>query len=173
MYNCFSTRVYLPGYYYSLIGFLSESFGFFKIYKKRTKKYNFRFKKIERIACLFVSKRANEGFAKKNPSALLIRSFIISDLSESLTVALFSWATRVICSQSLICPEKSERIAHSRSFDLSDEQISKFPTLLPSEFRKYIKLKKNFEKINFLKFKFFMYSIPKTIFYPFIVSLFL
>ena len=94
----------------------------------------------------------------KKTSALLIRSFIISDLSESLTVALFSWATRVICSQSLICPEKSERIAHSRSFDLSDEQISKFPTLVPSEFRKYIKLKKNFEKINFLKFKFFMYS---------------
>ena len=33
-------------------------------------------------------------------------------------------------SQSLICPEWSEGIAHSRSFDLSDERMSKFPTLI-------------------------------------------
>ena len=46
------------------------------------------------------------------------------------------WAIR---SQLLICPERSEQIAHSRSFDLSDEQmsneqmsderLSEFPTL--------------------------------------------
>ena len=46
-----------------------------------------------------------------------------------------------ICSQALICPGQSERLAHSRSFDLSDlskwaneqmsdEQMSQFPTLL-------------------------------------------
>ena len=60
-------------------------------------------------------------------SELLICSFIMSNLSKSLTVAqlswvaLFTWATWVIHSQSLITPEQSERIAHSRSFDLSDQ----------------------------------------------------
>ena len=47
-------------------------------------------------------------------------SFIISDLSNSLTVAHLSWATLAICSQSLVSPEQSEWIAHSCSFDLSD-----------------------------------------------------
>ena len=50
-------------------------------------------------------------------SKLLI---IISDLSNSLTVALLIWVTWAICSQSLICLEQSEQVAHSRSFDLSD-----------------------------------------------------
>ena len=50
----------------------------------------------------------------------LIGSFIMSDLSESLTVTHLSWATWAIRSQSLICPEQSERIAQIRSFDLSD-----------------------------------------------------
>ena len=44
----------------------------------------------------------------------------MSDLSESLTVADLSWATWAIRSQSLIYFEKSEGIAHSRSFDLSE-----------------------------------------------------
>ena len=44
----------------------------------------------------------------------------MSDLSDSLTVAHLSWATWGIRSQSLICLERSERIAHSRSFDLSE-----------------------------------------------------
>ena len=47
-------------------------------------------------------------------------SFVLSDLSNSLTVALLTWATWVIGSQSLICPERSEWVAHSRSFDLSN-----------------------------------------------------
>ena len=47
-------------------------------------------------------------------------SFVMSNLSNSLTVALLTWATWVICSQSLICHEQSEQIAHSHSFDLSD-----------------------------------------------------
>ena len=55
----------------------------------------------------------------------------MSDLSDSLPVALLTWATWAIYSQSLICPERSERITHSRSFDLSNlsewanEQIPK------------------------------------------------
>ena len=46
-------------------------------------------------------------------------SFVLSDLSDSLTVAHFLWATWAIRSQPLICLERSERIAHSCSFDLS------------------------------------------------------
>ena len=43
----------------------------------------------------------------------------MSNLSELLTVAHLSWATWAIHSRSLICLEQSERIPHSRSFDLS------------------------------------------------------
>ena len=52
------------------------------------------------------------------------RSFVMSNLSDSLTVALLIWATWAIPSQSLTCLERSERIAHSRSFDLRNEQMS-------------------------------------------------
>ena len=52
-------------------------------------------------------------------------SFVLSDLSDSLTVAHFLWATWAICSRSLICRERSDQIAHSRSFDLN-----KFPALV-------------------------------------------
>ena len=41
---------------------------------------------------LFVSERVSEGFAKKKMSNLLFCSFIISNLSELLTVALSIWA---------------------------------------------------------------------------------
>ena len=53
-------------------------------------------------------------------SKSLISSFIMSDLSESLTVAHLSLATCAIRSQSLICLEQPERFAHSRSFVLSN-----------------------------------------------------
>ena len=76
----------------------------------------------------------------RKTSDLLIRSFIMSNLSELLMVALLSWATRVIRSQALICPERSKRIALSGSLkwlilskwaneQMSDEQMSEFPTL--------------------------------------------
>ena len=68
-----------------------------KTYIKHTKKQDFRF-----LRQIFLSES-------------LIRSF---PLSDSLTVAHFLWATWVICSWSLICLERSERIAQSRSFDL-------------------------------------------------------
>ena len=44
----------------------------------------------------------------------------MSNLSDSLTVALLIWATWAIRSPLLICPERSERSAHSRSFDVSE-----------------------------------------------------
>ena len=47
-------------------------------------------------------------------------SFVLSDLRDSLMVAHFFCATWAICSRSLICLERSERIGHSCSFDLSE-----------------------------------------------------
>ena len=47
-------------------------------------------------------------------------SFVLSHVSDSLTVAHFLWAAWAIRSQLLICLQRSERIAHSRSFDLSE-----------------------------------------------------
>ena len=44
------------------------------------------------------------------------RSLVMSNLSVLLTVTLLSSATWVIRSQSLICPERSEQISHSRSW---------------------------------------------------------
>ena len=68
---------------------------------------------------LFFCKRMSNLL--KKTSDLLIHSFIMSPLSKSFTVALLSWVTWAICSQSLICPEQSE--------PMSDERMSKFPTL--------------------------------------------
>ena len=48
------------------------------------------------------------------------RSFIMSSLRESLTVAHLSWATWAIRSLSLFWYEWPERFAHSHSFFLSD-----------------------------------------------------
>ena len=64
---------------------------------------------------------ANDQFAKKT-SDLLIRSFIMSTLSESLTllVAHLSWETWAIRSRLLICHERPERFTHSRSFVLGN-----------------------------------------------------
>ena len=47
-------------------------------------------------------------------------SFVMSDLSDLLTVDLLIWATWAIRSQLLICLERSEQIAHSCSLDLSE-----------------------------------------------------
>ena len=88
---------------------------FIKMYKK----YDFiQICWVNRL--FFVSKRVNEQFAHKKPSDLLICSFMMSDLSESLTVALLSWVTWAICSWSLFCHERLEQFAHSCSFVLSD-----------------------------------------------------
>ena len=100
----------------------------------------------------FVSERANELFAIKNEwfTHLL---FIMSNLSESLSVTLLSWATWVNNSQPLFWNERPERFSHSRSFHLSwaiwancsqsliwserselmsNEWMSEFPTLMYS-----------------------------------------
>ena len=87
-------------------------------------------------------------FSQDVLSKSLIRSFIMSTLSESLTVAHLSWAIWAIRTWSLICLERPERFAHSRSFvlndlsesltvahlmrneQMSDEQMREFPALL-------------------------------------------
>ena len=58
---------------------------------------------------------ANRSFyAKKSElmSDSLIHSFLVSDLSDSLTIAHSFQANWANCSQSLICPERPERFAH-------------------------------------------------------------
>ena len=63
----------------------------------------------------FAQKWANEWFAQK------IRSFFVSDLSDSLTIAHFLWAKFFLrIAHSLISSERPEWFAHSRSFVLSD-----------------------------------------------------
>ena len=130
---------------------------FFKTYKRKSKKR----KKYDLSQILlseslvFVSKRANERFAKKkqvirsfahlswanwgNISQLLFcherpqrfahcRSFNLSDL---LTVAHLSWAIWANRSQSLIWSEQFKRMSNEQ---MRDEQMSKFPILSSFEF---------------------------------------
>ena len=58
-------------------------------------------------------------FSQNCLSKSLIRSFPLSDLSESHTVAHLSWATWAIRSRLLISSEGPERFTHGRSFVLS------------------------------------------------------
>ena len=79
----------------------------------------------ERIAHFLNKKKRYKNnlldfFSRNVLSESLICSFIMSELSELLTVADLSWATWVICSRSLICLEQPERFAHGRLFVLSD-----------------------------------------------------
>ena len=69
----------------------------------------------------FLERSAHSLISSERPERITHGgSFVLSDLSNSLTVAHFLWATWAIRLRSLICLERSERIAHSRSFDLSE-----------------------------------------------------
>ena len=86
--------------------------GFFKCTKKYDK---------NRILVKFSEQIAHSLICHERPEQIAQgRSFVMSDLSDLLTVPVLTWSTWVNRSQSLICPEWSERIAHSRSFDSSD-----------------------------------------------------
>ena len=63
----------------------------------------------------FKKEGMSESLIFLKTSDLLIHSFIMCNLSKSLMVALLSWVTWAIRSQSLICPERSEQIVHSCS----------------------------------------------------------
>ena len=69
-------------------------------------------------------------FSQKILSELLIPSFIISNLSESITVTHLSCATWGIRSRSLFCLERPEPFAHSCSFVLSNLSKSLTVTVL-------------------------------------------
>ena len=80
----------------------------------------------ERITgCLPKSERMNDLL--KKVSNLLICPFLVSDLSDLLTIAHFWWATWANRSRSLSFGERPEWFAHSRSFVLSD--LSKLLTV--------------------------------------------
>ena len=87
--------------------------------KQKVEKNTISVKFFKANCSFFVSERANEQFPQKTSDSRL-HSFIMIDLSELLTVALLTWATWAIRSQLLICLEQYERIAHRRSFDLSN-----------------------------------------------------
>ena len=100
----------------------------------------------------FCERKSEWAICSEKSSNLFICSFIMSDLSESLTVTHLSWATWSICSRLLFWHEWPERFAHSCSFvlrdlsesftvahliwpiwaneQMSDEPMSEFPTLI-------------------------------------------
>ena len=68
---------------------------------------------------------ANRSFLRKNEqmSDSLIRSFLVSDLSNSLTVAHLYWAIWEICSQSLIWFEQNEQMSKWANEQWANEWI--------------------------------------------------
>ena len=96
---------------------------FFKTYKKRTKKwfYSNIFEWITR------SMWVKEWFTQKKWAIRSGCSFVMSNLSNLLTVAHFWWVTWVNCSWLLIFSEQPVRFTHSCSFVMSD--LSKFLTV--------------------------------------------
>ena len=65
----------------------------------------------ERIAC-FLPKNERISALLKKMSDSLIRSFLVSDRSYSLTIAHFLWAAWANCSWSLIFGERPDWFAH-------------------------------------------------------------
>ena len=63
------------------------------------------------IHLFFARKWANERFAPEMSDSL-IRSFLVRDLSDSLTIAHFLWAMWANCSWLLIFGERPERFGH-------------------------------------------------------------
>ena len=120
---------------------------FKKTYKKMYKRYNFIqiFLGELLVFCERKSKWAKKtlirSFISSDLSKLLtVNLFVMRDLIDSLTVPLLSWATWAISSQSLICTERFERLAHSHSLKRAilsvwamrkwaNERMSKFLTL--------------------------------------------
>ena len=72
--------------------------------KKRFKNLILVKKKFERIAG-FCEQKSKWVICSEKTNDSLIRSFVLSDLRDSLTVAFLTWVTWTIRSQSLICPE--------------------------------------------------------------------
>ena len=70
----------------------------------------------ETVIVWFTQKKGNSLFYCEWPEWMAhSNSFVMSDMSNSLSFTLLSGATGAICSQSLICPEWFEPIAQSCS----------------------------------------------------------
>ena len=65
---------------------------------------------------LFLPKNERMSNSLKKTSDSLICSFLVSDLSDSLMITHFLWATWANCSWSLIFGERPERLAHIAHF---------------------------------------------------------
>ena len=102
---------------------MSELLTIFKLPKKCTK--NMILFKFFLVNCLFLWVKERLSNLLKKTSNLLIcsltmsnlssHSFVMSNLSNLLTIAHLSWATWAISSLFLICPEQSEQMAQSCS----------------------------------------------------------
>ena len=76
------------------------------LFLKKFKKLQKTYKIFLSESLIFCEQKRKWAICSKKLSNSLICSFVLSFLSESLTFAHMSWATWVICSQSLICPEQ-------------------------------------------------------------------
>ena len=93
---------------------------FLKTYKKTVTNFpkNTFFQILLSKLLIFCEQKRKWVICSKKLCHSLIRSFVLSNLSESLTFAHLSWKTSVIRSESLICPVRPQRIAHICSFVL-------------------------------------------------------
>ena len=110
---------------------MSETLVFFLNYKKLLKtykKYNVIQNNLSKLIVFCEWKSKWVIHSKKEWIAHLLfyheriahsHSFVLSILKDSLMVALLSWATWALRSQLLICPERSEWMAHSCSLKLA------------------------------------------------------
>ena len=76
------------------------------LFLKKFKKLQKTYKIFLSESLIFCEQKRKWAICSKKLSNSLICSFVLSFLSESLTFAHMSWATWVIRSQSLICPEQ-------------------------------------------------------------------
>ena len=93
-----------------------------RLFFLNTKKYNLSQIFMSK-SLVFSEQKSKWAIRSEKTIDLLICSFILSDLSKSLTVAHLSWATWAIRSWLLFWHERHEqpeRFAHSRSFVPSD-----------------------------------------------------
>ena len=106
--------------------------------------YEFAHRFSERITRFFVKKWANKRFVKKNKQFAhsLICSFLVSDLSESLLVAHFWWATWAICSH---CSFLVSDLSNSLTSLLKKEVMCKSLVF-------YLNVQKTYQKIWFYNF---------------------
>ena len=99
---------HLPGWYFLLPGI--QNFWI------TNQGWDFTHQILELIACFLPKKWANKRFAQE-VSDSLIPSFLVSNLSNLLTIPHSVWVTWTNRSQLLICPERPEPITSLRRLE--------------------------------------------------------